>query len=58
MHPLLHALIRLAVIYALVYAVCFTMEGATNDLPYGIYITVVLFGEPFAIMELIASVKR
>ena len=90
MHPLLHTLIRLAIIYAMVYAVCFTKEGAfrykhgvgsitaiekrfpnggqraktlvdrqhrldemTNDLPYGIYITVVLFGTPFAMILVI-----
>ena len=90
MHPLLHTLIRLAIIYAMVYAVCFTKEGAfrykhgvgsitaiekrfpnrgqrakalvdrqhrldemTSDLPYGIYITVVLFGTPLAMILLI-----
>lgn len=90
MHPLLHTLIRLAIIYAMVYAVCFTKEGAfrykhgvgsitaiekrfpnrgqrakalvdrqhrldemTSDLPYGIYITVVLFGTPFAMILVI-----
>ena len=90
MHPLLHALIRLAIVYVIVYAVCFGMEGImrykhgvgsitaiekqfpdrghrakalvarqhridemTNDLPYGIYITVVLFGTPFAMIFII-----
>ena len=87
MHPLLHALIKLAIIYAAVYAICFTMEGVmryrhgvgsvtaiekrfssrglrakalverqhrldemTNELPYGIYFTAVLFGTPFAMI--------
>jgi hypothetical protein len=87
MHPLLHALIKLAIIYIAVYAICFTMEGVmrlkhgvgsvtaiekrfsnrgqrakalverqhrldemTNDLPYDIYITLVLFGTPFAMI--------
>ena len=87
MHPLLHALIKLGIVYVTVYAVCFTMEGVmrykhgvgsitaiekrfpnrgqrakalverqhrldemTNDLPYGIYITIVLFGTPIAII--------
>jgi hypothetical protein len=87
MHPLLHALIKLAIVYVTVYAVCFTMEGVmrykhgvgsitaiekrfpnrgqrakalverqhrldemTNDLPYGLYISVVLFGTPIAMI--------
>jgi hypothetical protein len=87
MHPLLHALIKLAIVYVTVYAVCFTMEGVmrykhgvgsvtaiekrfpnrgqrakalverqhrldamTNDLPYGLYICVVLFGTPIAMI--------
>jgi hypothetical protein len=87
MHPLLYALIKLAIVYVTVYAVCFTMEGVmrykhgvgsitaiekrfpnrgqrakalverqhrldemTNDLPYGLYISVVLFGTPIAMI--------
>ena len=31
MHPLLHALIKLAILYVAVYAICFAVEGAMRS---------------------------
>jgi len=35
MHPLVHAVIKLAIIYALIYVVCFAVEGSIR-LKYGV----------------------
>src|SRR5437870_3265008 len=90
MHPLLHALIKLAILYVAVYAICFAVEGAmrlkygvgsvtaiekrfsdhrqqskalverqkridamNNDLAYDIYLVIVLFGTPIAMVIVI-----